>query len=98
MKAATVVMGLVPGPATLATFHQGRFDDGRRAAAGSSLRMTPIRVLARLLKGFVEVMLPKSWADRCLSDTSGWRGLGIAGLAASSRLADRPSARRMQQA
>jgi len=81
MKLAAVVMAVVLGFAILFAVHQGRLGAGLRASAGSALQMAPIFVLAFLLMGFMEVLLPRGWVDQWLSDASGWRGLVVAWLA-----------------
>ncbi len=44
-------------------------------------RFLPVLVVAMLIAGFSETLLPKDLVERWLSDSSGWRGIGIAWLA-----------------
>lgn len=56
------------------------FADGWRTSWQQLLRFLPILVVAMLVAGFTEVLLPKDVVERWLSDASGWRGIGIAWL------------------
>jgi len=70
-----VLMGLTlrRGPAT--------FVLGLKTSGRELLHFLPALVLAMLITGFVEVLLPKGWVERWLSDAAGWRGLVVAWLA-----------------
>jgi uncharacterized membrane protein YraQ (UPF0718 family) len=45
------------------------------------IRFLPVLVLAMLVIGFTEVLLPKGLVESWLSESSGWRGIGLAWLA-----------------
>ena len=58
------------------TFHLGITTSMRQL-----VRFLPILVVAMLLAGFTEVLLPKGLVETWLSDASGWRGIAVAWLA-----------------
>lgn len=45
------------------------------------VRFLPVLVLAMLVTGFTEVLLPKGFVELWLSESSGFRGVGLAWLA-----------------
>lgn len=45
------------------------------------LRFAPILVIAVVLAGFAEAVIPKEFIESWLSDTSGWRGIMLAWIA-----------------
>ena len=57
------------------------FKLGLSTAGSQLLRFLPVMVVAILLAGFAEALLPKEIVETWLSDASGWRGIGIAWLA-----------------
>ncbi|MEZ4867240.1 MAG: permease [Caldilineaceae bacterium] len=57
------------------------FIAGVRSAMGQLVRFLPILVVAMLMAGFAEVLLPKQVVETWLSDNAGWRGIGLAWLA-----------------
>jgi uncharacterized membrane protein YraQ (UPF0718 family) len=59
----------------------GVFTLGVRSGVSQLLKLLPVLLIAMLLAGFVEVLLPKRIVETWLSDASGWRGIGIAWLA-----------------
>lgn len=56
-------------------------EEGFSTGATQGLKFLPVLVVAFILMGFVEVLLPEDFVDRWLSDASGWKGLGAAWLA-----------------
>ncbi|MEM1009801.1 MAG: permease [Myxococcota bacterium] len=60
---------------------EGTFQAGLKASFTQSGKLLPVLVIAFLIAGFVEVLLPKSFVQNWLSNASGWRGLGVAWLA-----------------
>ena len=54
---------------------------GWRTSLQQLLRFLPILVIAMLIAGFTETLLPQNLVERWLSDSSGWRGIGLAWLA-----------------
>ncbi len=60
---------------------QETFNLGWRNSVQQLLRFLPILVIAMLIAGFAETLLPKNVVERWLSDSSGWRGIGLAWLA-----------------
>ena len=57
------------------------FLGGWQAATRQLARFAPVLVIAMLLDGFTEVLLPRDVVSRWLSDSAGWRGIGVASLA-----------------
>lgn len=57
------------------------FSLGLRTSGGQMLRFLPILIVALLLAGFTEVLLPAELVERWLSDSAGWRGIMIAWVA-----------------
>ena len=57
------------------------FAAGVRSAMNQLLRFLPVLVVAMLMAGFAEVLLPKQLVQTWLSDNAGWRGIGLAWLA-----------------
>ena len=45
------------------------------------MRFLPVVIVAMLISGFTDVLLPKGLVERWLSDASGWRGIGLGYLA-----------------
>lgn len=56
------------------------FTEGYRTSFEQLLRFLPILVVAMLVAGYTEVLLPEDIVERWLSDASGWRGIGLAWL------------------
>lgn len=71
--AALAIVALRAGP--------GVFTLGVRSGLSQLLKLLPVLLIAMLLAGFVEVLLPKQTVETWLSDASGWRGIGIAWVA-----------------
>ena len=57
------------------------FTLGLRTSLHQLLRFLPILVIAMLIAGFTETLLPHNMVENWLSDSSGWRGIGLAWLA-----------------
>jgi uncharacterized membrane protein YraQ (UPF0718 family) len=57
------------------------FKLGLSTAGSLLLRFFPVIVVAILLAGFAEALIPKEVVEAWLSDASGWRGIGIAWVA-----------------
>ena len=57
------------------------FSLGLRNSFNQLLRFFPVLVVAILVAGFAEALLPRAVIEHWLSDTSGWRGLCIGWLA-----------------
>lgn len=60
---------------------QGVFVDGLQRAGRTSLSMLPILVVAFLLAGMAEALLPAGFVERWLSDAAGARGYAVAWVA-----------------
>ena len=60
---------------------QGVFVDGLQRAGKTFLALTPILVVAFLLAGMAEALLPPGFVERWLSDAAGPRGYLLAWLA-----------------
>lgn len=74
------MMAVVLGLAALAA-SKGLLVAGLRAAGTQSISFLPVLVIAFVIMGFMEVLLPRDVVQTWLSDASGWRGLLIAWLA-----------------
>jgi len=51
------------------------------SSATQGIKFVPVLVVAFLLMGLVDALLPPEVVERWLSDSSGWRGIGIAWIA-----------------
>ncbi len=60
---------------------EGLVEQGFRTAGTTGLKFVPILLVAFVIMGFVDVLLPRDLVERWLSDAAGWRGLGVAWLA-----------------
>lgn len=75
---AVVLVGLIG----LAAYKgDGLVEQGFRTAGVTSLKFMPILLVAFVIMGFVDVLLPSQVVERWLSDAAGWRGIGVAWLA-----------------
>ncbi|MEI8259048.1 MAG: permease [Deltaproteobacteria bacterium] len=84
MKAAALLMLLVVlglGAACLARGGAPLLVAGLRASGRSALPLIPVLVVVFLMAGFVEVLLPREVVTKWLSDSAGFRGMGIAMVA-----------------
>ena len=54
---------------------------GWRTSLQQLVRFLPILAIAMLITGFTEILLPHHVIENWLSDSSGWRGIGLAWLA-----------------
>lgn len=59
----------------------GAFQQGMKTSVVQGGKFLPILLLAFLIMGFTEVLLPKEFVQKWLTDASGWKGIGIAWLA-----------------
>lgn len=59
----------------------GTFQAGLRQGGLQLLRILPILLLAFLIAGYLEVLLPEGFVESWLSDGSGWRGILVAWVA-----------------
>ncbi len=59
----------------------GTFAAGWRTSLEQLARFLPILLIAMVVAGFTETLLPDDIVERWLSDASGWRGIGVAWLA-----------------
>lgn len=81
MKAASLVFVLALVALVALAAWQGKLDAGLRASVRAGIGVGPILVVAVLVMGFTEVLLPQGWVERWLSDAAGPRGLLVAWLA-----------------
>lgn len=56
------------------------FWDGVSTSTRQLVKFAPILIVAIFLAGFVETLLPKELVQQWLSDSSGWKGIGLAWL------------------
>ena len=59
----------------------GTANQAWRASFVQLLRFLPILVIAMLIAGFSETLIPEGLVENWLSDSAGWRGMTIAWLA-----------------
>ena len=83
MKSTLVVLLVALGGLMGLALWQGTstFLGGWQAATRQLVRFVPVLLIAMLLDGFTEVLLPHAVVSRWLSDAAGWRGIGLASLA-----------------
>ncbi|MEM7552684.1 MAG: permease [Cyanobacteria bacterium P01_A01_bin.84] len=77
-----ILIGTVIGLMVLA-LSQGfdTFNFGLSKSWQQFIRFLPVLVVAMLISGFTDVLLPKALVERWLSDASGWHGIALAYLA-----------------
>lgn len=56
----------------------GSLRSGFTTSSRQLMGFLPVIIIAILIAGFTEVLLPKGFVERWLSDSSGWRGLAVA--------------------
>lgn len=71
--AILMVLALMQGTST--------FNQAWRASLVQLLKFLPILVIAMLVAGFTETLLPEGLVETWLSDSSGWRGITVAWFA-----------------
>jgi len=71
--AVLMILALMQGSST--------FNQAWRASFQQLLRFLPILVIAMLVAGFTETLIPEGFVENWLSDSSGWRGITVAWLA-----------------
>lgn len=71
--AVLIVLASLQGPATL--------NQAWRTSLQQLLRFLPMLVVAMLVAGFTETLLPQELVETWLSDSAGWRGIGLAWIA-----------------
>lgn len=81
MRVALAVMGLMLAGLVGLVLVRGLAAEAGRAAWEQAKQLLPVLVLALIIAGCVEVLLPKGWVERWLSDASGWRGIAVAWVA-----------------
>lgn len=83
MKSALIGMLAVVAVLGGAALWKGRgtFTLGARTGVEQLVKLLPILLVAMLIAGFVQVLLPKKLVEAWLSDASGLRGIGIAWVA-----------------
>lgn len=60
---------------------QGKLAEGSRSTVKTLVQVGPILLVAVVVMGFTDVLVPQGWVERWLSDASGPRGLAVAWLA-----------------
>lgn len=60
---------------------EGLVEQGFRTAGTTGLKFVPILLVAFVIMGFVDALLPQAVVEKWLSDAAGWRGIGVAWLA-----------------
>jgi uncharacterized membrane protein YraQ (UPF0718 family) len=66
------------------TFSRGGFNlfkQGLQSGLVGSMKLVPLILFVSLLTGFVEVLIPKETFGAWLSESSGWKGFGLAWVA-----------------
>lgn len=59
----------------------GALEQGFREAGSQGFKILPVLVLAFLMMGFINVLLPREFVQAWLTDAAGWKGLVVAWLA-----------------
>lgn len=67
----------------LATFLKGdgALGGALKTSGSQMVKFFPVLLVAFLLMGFVDALVPKHLVENWLSDASGWRGMGLAWIA-----------------
>ena len=60
---------------------EGAFKAGMQTSGKQLLGFFPILIIAMMLAGFTQVLLPKGLVENWLSDSAGWKGIWLAWLA-----------------
>lgn len=81
MKGALLLFVALAAAVILFAATQGKLGEGLRASGRAAASFGPVLVVAILVMGFTEVLLPQGWVERWLSDAAGPRGLVVAWLA-----------------
>lgn len=81
MKAAIVLLAATLLVLAGLALWQGVFTEGLQRAGRTGLSLLPVLVLAFLLAGMAEALLPAGFVERWLSDAAGLRGHLVAWLA-----------------
>ena len=59
----------------------GAMETALKTSGAQSLKFLPVLLVAFLIMGFADTLLPKEFVQKWLSDSAGWRGIGIGWLA-----------------
>jgi uncharacterized membrane protein YraQ (UPF0718 family) len=78
MKGALILLGAALLVVAVLAVARGVFLEGMRGAGSSFVRLLPMLVLAFLLAGLTEAILPRGFVERWLSEDSGVRGYLLA--------------------
>lgn len=81
MKGALLAMGLMLAALLVAVGMKGELSAALKSSGQAGLKLLPLLVVAILMMGCIEVLLPKHLVEKWLSDEAGLKGLGIAWLA-----------------
>ena len=54
----------------------GIFQDGVKTSLDAGFKFLPIIIVALLIMGFADALLPKNFVNNWLSDSAGFRGIG----------------------
>ena len=68
-----IIMAVIRGPETLSA--------GVKATAGQLLKFAPILIIAIIIAGFAEVLIPSGFVEKWLSTNSGYKGILFAWMA-----------------
>lgn len=83
MKGTLIAMLALVLALTIATFFKGdgALSGALKHSATQFLKFLPVLLIAFLLMGFLKALLPEHLVQNWLSDSSGWKGMGIAWIA-----------------
>lgn len=83
MKWALALMVLMTAALIGAAAYKGdgALQQGFREAGTQGIKILPVLVLAFLMMGFIDVLLPREVVQKWLTDAAGWKGLTIGWLA-----------------
>ena len=68
-----IIMAVIKGPETLSA--------GVKASAGQLLKFAPILIIAIIIAGFAETLIPAGFVEKWLSSSSGFKGIFFAWMA-----------------
>ncbi len=81
MLVPTLIMGALALVLLVLAWQQGRHWEGLRASGELTVSVLPLLVMAFLVAGLVQVLMPETIIRNWLSDEAGLRGIGIASIA-----------------
>ena len=84
MAGALIMMGIMLLALAVATYAKAGGEglvQALKATGTTGGKFVPVLLIAFLIMGFLEVLIPREFVERWLSDAAGWRGILIAWVA-----------------